>query len=51
MLTVTPDTERGRFRVGVWLTPEMSGPQAARLVVLHAQHHVGVLGFHEEQVR
>ena len=51
MLAVTPDTARGRFRVGVWLTPEMTGPQAARLVALHAQHHVGVLGFHEEQVR
>jgi hypothetical protein len=50
MLAVTPDTARGRFRVGVFLTPEMTGPRAARLVALHAQYHVGVLGFHEEQV-
>ena len=51
MLEVTPDTSRGRFRVGIWLTPEMTGPQAARLMALHAQYHVGALGFHEEQVR
>ena len=51
MLAVQPDTARGQFRVGVWLTPEMTGPQAARLVALHAQYHVGVLGFHEEQAR
>lgn len=50
MLAVAPDTRRGRFRVGVWITPEMTGPQAARLVALHAQYHVTNLGFHEEQV-
>ena len=51
MLAVGPDTARGRFRVAVWITPEMTGPQAARLVALHARYHVGVLGFDEEQVR
>ena len=51
MLAVSPDTARGRFRVGVWLTPEMTGPQAARLVALHAQYHVVVRGFDEEQAR
>ena len=50
MLAVWPDTARGRYRVAVWMTPEMTGPQAARLVALHARYHVGVLGFHEEQV-
>ena len=51
MLAVAPDTARGRYRVGVWMTPEMTGAQAARLVALHARYHVGALGFHEEQAR
>ena len=51
MLAAQPGTARGRFRVGVWLTPQMTGPQAARLAALHAQYYVGVLGFHEEQAR
>ena len=27
MLAAQPGTARGRFRVGVWLTPQMTGPQ------------------------
>ncbi len=51
ILAHLPDTARGRFRVGVFLSPQVTGPRAARLVALHAQYHVGILGFHEEQVR
>ena len=52
MLAVRPDMgHRGRFRVAVWTTPQMTGPQAARLVPLHARYHVDALGFHEEQAR
>ncbi len=38
-------------QVAVWMTPEMKGPQAARLVALHVRYHVGALGFSEEQAR
>ena len=52
MLAVRPDMgHRGRFRVAVWIPPRMTGPQAARLVPLHARYHVDALGFQEEQAR